>query len=219
MLKLVLFDVDGTLVDSQAHIVASMAQAFVSLRLPPPTRGETLSIVGLSLPQAMAVLAPEGPVEHLVDAYKAAYQGLRSSHGEAAASPLYDGIKPALDTIYEMDDTLLGVATGKSRRGLDHVIATHDLAWYFVTRQDADGHPSKPHPSMAMTAMAEAGAEMGVMIGDTTYDLDMGRSAGMKTIGVTWGYHPAELLAPLADVVVGAPGDLPAAVRAIWEDV
>ena len=71
---------------------------------------------------------------------------------------------------------------------------------------------------MAMTAMAEkTGAEMGVMIGDTTYDLDMGRSAGMKTIGVTWGYRSGTLA--LADVVVGAPGDLPAAVRAIWEDV
>ncbi|MEL6587640.1 MAG: HAD-IA family hydrolase [Pseudomonadota bacterium] len=219
MLKLVLFDVDGTLVDSQAHIVASMAQAFVSLRMTPPTREQTLGIVGLSLPQAMAVLAPEGPVEHLVDAYKAAYQDLRSSHGEATASPLYDGIKPALDAIYEMDDTLLGVATGKSRRGLDHVIATHDLAWYFVTRQDADGHPSKPHPSMALTAMAEAGAEQGVMIGDTTYDLEMARAAGLKTIGVTWGYHPVALLGPLADVVVGTPAELPAAVAAIWGDI
>ncbi|WP_147126921.1 HAD-IA family hydrolase [Shimia ponticola] len=219
MLKLALFDVDGTLVDSQAHIVESMAQAFVSVGLPAPTRSETLGIVGLSLPQAMAVLAPEGPVEHLVDAYKAAYQSLRGSHGEAAASPLYDGIKGALDAIYEMDNTLLGLATGKSRRGLDHLVETHDLAWYFVTRQDADGHPSKPHPSMAMTAMAESGAEQGVMIGDTTYDLEMGRAAGLKTIGVTWGYHPSDLLAPLADVVVGAPQELPAAVAAIWDYV
>lgn len=219
MLKLVLFDVDGTLVDSQSHIVESMAQAFVSVGLPAPTRSETLGIVGLSLPQAMAVLAPEGPVEHLVDAYKAAYQSLRGSHGEAAASPLYDGIRGALDAIYEMDDTLLGLATGKSRRGLDHLVETHDLAWYFVTRQDADGHPSKPHPSMAMTAMAESGAEQGVMIGDTTYDLEMGRAAGLKTIGVTWGYHPSAMLGPLADVVVGAPQELPAAVAAIWDDV
>ena len=216
-LRLVLFDVDGTLVDSQAHIVGSMTHAFETCGLTPPSREATLSIVGLSLPQAMAVLAPEGPVEHLVDAYKASYQTLRRSHGEAAASPLYDGIRAALDTIYAVDDVLMGVATGKSRRGLDHVIETHDLAWYFVTRQNADDHPSKPHPSMAQTAMADAGAEQGVMIGDTTFDMDMGRAAGLRTIGVTWGYHSAAQLAPLADVLVGHPSELPAAVNSVWE--
>ena len=217
MLRLVLFDVDGTLVDSQAHIVGAMDAAFQSQDLVPPSRSQILGIVGLSLPQAMAVLAPEGPVEHLVDAYKTAYVALRQTHGERVASPLYDGIRPVLDKLTTWDNTLMGVATGKSRRGLDHVVETHDLAWYFVTRQCADDHPSKPNPSMALTAMAEAGAAGGIMIGDTTYDMEMGHAAGLRTIGVTWGYHDQARLAPYADVIVSSPEDLIGAIRAVWE--
>ncbi|MGR3434978.1 MAG: HAD-IA family hydrolase [Shimia sp.] len=211
-LALALFDVDGTLVDSQAHIVASMAEAFARQGLPAPPREAVLGIVGLSLPQAVAVLAPDGPVETMVRDYKDAYTSFRDSHGEPAGSPLYSGIREMLDALYAVDDLLLGVATGKSRKGLDHVMEAHDLAWYFVTRQNADGHPSKPHPSMALTAMAEAGAERGVMIGDTTFDLEMGRAAGMATIGVEWGYHDTVRLAPHADVLVSDVADLPAAI-------
>ncbi|MEM9437422.1 MAG: HAD-IA family hydrolase [Pseudomonadota bacterium] len=209
-MRLVLFDVDGTLVDSQAHIVASMEAAFAGEGLPPPTREETLSIVGLSLPQAMATLAPEGPVHALVEGYKRAYVDLRESHGEA--SPLYPGIRALLDELHSEPETLLGVATGKSRRGLDLLFEIHDLAGYFVTRQDADGHPSKPHPSMAFAALAEAGLETGVMIGDTTFDMEMGRAAGMATVAVTWGYHDAARLTPLADRVVSDMGALRAAI-------
>ncbi|MEO0665541.1 MAG: HAD hydrolase-like protein, partial [Pseudomonadota bacterium] len=85
-MRLVLFDVDGTLVDSQAHIVASMETAFAALGLVPPSRNDTLSIVGLSLPRAMEALAPRAPNAELVEAYKEAYQSLRGRHGEAAAS-------------------------------------------------------------------------------------------------------------------------------------
>ncbi|MEM1100571.1 MAG: HAD-IA family hydrolase [Pseudomonadota bacterium] len=213
-MRFVLFDVDGTLVDSQAHIVGSMAEAFRSLDLPAPTRAQTLSIVGLSLPQAMATLAPGGPVEALVEAYKKSYQDLRASHGEAQGSPLYAGIRELLHGLHAEPETLLGVATGKSKRGLDHVMETRDLAGFFITRQDADGHPSKPHPSMAMAALGEAGLETGVMVGDTTFDMEMGRAAGMATVAVTWGYHPPERLAPLADRVVS---DMAALRQAIDE--
>ncbi|MCH2078304.1 MAG: HAD-IA family hydrolase [Rhodobacteraceae bacterium] len=201
-MRLILFDFDGTLVDSQAHIVGSMEAAFTSQGLTPPTQAETLSIVGLSLPRAMAVLSPEGPTDDLVAAYKQAYGDLRTSHGERSASPLYPGIMDLLRALHAEPETLLGLATGKSRRGLDHVLEVHDIARYFVTRQDADGHPSKPHPSMATTALAEAGCERGVMVGDTTFDMDMGRAAGMATLGVAWGYHPVTRLAEHADVVV-----------------
>src|SRR5690606_20864312 len=97
---------------------------------------------------------------------------------------------------------LLGAATGKSRRGLRATFDSHDLHRHFSTLQCADDHPSKPHPSMLLAALAETGAAPGraVMIGDTEYDIQMGRAAGMATIGVAWGYHaPARLSAAGAD--------------------
>lgn len=211
-MRLVLFDVDGTLVDSQAHIIASMEAAFAACGLTAPSRKRTLSIVGLSLPQAMDVLAPDGPNDALVEAYKQSYGALRFSHGESQASPLYPGIRALLETLHAEPETLLGVATGKSRRGLDHLMETHDLTHFFITRQDADGHPSKPHPSMALAALRDAGLETGVMVGDTSFDMELGRAAGMKTIAVTWGYHPASRLAPMADRLVETVADLRTAI-------
>lgn len=211
-MRLILFDVDGTLVDSQAHIVASMEAAFLAVGRTAPSREETLSIVGLSLPQAMTVLAPDGETAVLVEAYKSAYQDLRSSHGESAASPLFPGIQAVLEELQTQPETLLGVATGKSRRGLDHVMEVHGLGGYFHTRQDADGHPSKPHPSMALAALEETGCSRGVMVGDTTFDLEMGRAAGLATLGVTWGYHSVDRLRPHADALVGQVRDIPAAL-------
>lgn len=212
-MRFVLFDVDGTLVDSQAHIIASMGAAFAAEDLSPPSRAAVLSVVGLSLPNAMAVLVPEGPVAALVDGYKAAYVEFRQSLGEEDASPLFEGIRPLLEALHSDPETLLGIATGKSRRGLDHVMEAHKLSRFFITRQDADGHPSKPHPSMALAALSEAGMETGVMVGDTTYDLEMGRAAGMCTIAVTWGYHARSRLSPLADRVVDDVGALQHAIE------
>ncbi|MGR3490433.1 MAG: HAD-IA family hydrolase [Shimia sp.] len=208
MLSLVLWDVDGTLVDSQAHIVGAMEQAFAVQGLAAPARQDILGIVGLSLPEAMARLAPGADTARLVADYKQAFQDLRSVLGRDGA-PLYPGIRAVLDGLNVREDVVQGVATGKSRRGLDHVIELHELGRMFVTRQDADGHPSKPHPSMGLTAMAEAGAEQGVMIGDTTFDMEMGRAAGLRTIGVAWGYHPVAALAPFADEIATEVAQLP----------
>jgi len=110
----------------------------------------------------------------------------------------------------------LGVATGKSQRGLDALIAAHDLDC-FVTRQVADHHPSKPHPSMVLTALAETGvdARHAVMIGDTSFDMDMGRAAGVTTIAVDWGYHPSERLQ--ADHMIGSFTELEPLLEKIWK--
>jgi phosphoglycolate phosphatase len=119
------------------------------------------------------------------------------THGKEMG-PLFPGARAALQALQEQDHTLLAVATGKSRRGLDKVLERHGLTGVFHSEQVADHHPSKPHPSMILTALNETGVAQGraVMLGDTTYDMDMARAAGIKKIGVSWGYHPAETLLP-----------------------
>lgn len=209
-LSLVIFDVDGTLVDSQGDILGAMIKAFASQNLPSPSREAVLNIVGLSLPQAMERLAPElGVVRrtHLIEAYKNAYAALVRAGG-AAASPLYPGMRVLLDELSKMDHVLLGVATGKSRRGLNALLASHDLEGMFVTTQVADDHPSKPHPAMLYATLDETGVEphRAVMIGDTSYDLEMAQAAGLSGIGVTWGYHPASSLTQAMAVVDDAAG-------------
>lgn len=205
-MHLVLFDVDGTLVDSQHMIVAAMTRAFTDLRLPPPSRAATLSVVGLSLAEAMTRLtdgtADASTVRALGEAYKAAYFDLRS--GGDALEPLYPGAREALDALAARDDVLLGLATGKSHRGIRAVLDLHDLHGRFVTVQCADDHPSKPHPAMVLAGLAETGVdpERAVIVGDTVFDVEMGVAAGILAIGVGWGYHPADRLASAGAVTV-----------------
>lgn len=217
-LRLVLFDVDGTLADSQSAITGAMAASFEAVDLPHPPREAILSIVGLSLPQAMARLAPEADARlqgALVEGYKEAYKTARERAG-AGHSPLFPGAADTLAALNAVPEYLLGVATGKSQRGLDALIAAHGLDC-FVTRQVADHHPSKPHPSMILTALAETGVapEHAVMIGDTSFDMDMGRAAGVTTIAVDWGYHPAEQLN--ADHRISDFAELAPLLQMIWK--
>lgn len=211
-MTLVIFDVDGTLLDSQAHILGAMAIAFAGIGHPCPPREAVLGIVGLSLPQAMARLAPDLDADALVAGYKSAFGTLRAE----TASPLYPGARAALERLAARG-IVLGIATGKSRRGLDHVLAAHGLAGHFATTQVADDHPSKPHPAMVLAALAETGADpaRAVMIGDTSFDMDMGRAAGVRTLGVSWGYHPRAALAG-ADAVIDGFDALEAALDHLW---
>jgi len=211
MNHLALFDCDGTLVDSAANICLAMEQCFEAAALPLPSRHATRRVVGLSLVEAVAALHPEGEADlHIAMAedYKRAFQLLRGQG--LVVEPLFDGIA---ETIGALDKAgwLLGVATGKSDRGLAFCLDHHGLAPHFVTLQTADRHPSKPHPSMIEAAMAEAGASPAdtVMIGDTVYDVEMAVAAGTRAIGVAWGYHtPAELLAAGAKAVAATPAEL-----------
>ncbi|ETX14956.1 HAD family hydrolase [Roseivivax halodurans JCM 10272] len=220
-LRLVIFDVDGTLVDSQADILSAMGAAFAVADLPAPSRPEILGIVGLSLPQAIAHLAPEADAAQLdamVVGYKAAYTELRAEGGVELSSPLYPGIREVLETLNARPETLLGVATGKSRRGLDKLLDGHGLRELFVTQQCADDHPSKPHPAMLHEAVAVTGvdAARAVMIGDTEFDMEMARAAGLPGIGVSWGYHPVSRLGA-AHTVIDKAAELPALLDTLWE--
>jgi phosphoglycolate phosphatase len=218
MNRLAVFDCDGTLVDSAANICLAMEHCFAAAALPPPPRHATRRVVGLSLVEAIAALHPEGDADlhiALAEEYKRAFQSLRGQG--MVAEPLFDGIAEAVDAL-DRAGWLLGVATGKSDRGLAFCLEHHGLARRFVTLQTADRHPSKPHPSMIETAMAEAGAapETTVMIGDTSFDIGMAKAAGVLAIGVAWGYHDREeLLAEGADLVAAHPSELAAMLEAL----
>ena len=203
-MRLAVFDCDGTLVDGQADVCAAMDQAFAAQGLAAPDRHLTRRMVGLSLPEAMRKLLPAGdPAVHdaLAAHYRDAYRARRTAG--VLDEPLFEGIAALLERL-RAAGWLLGVATGKSDRGLAHCLATHGIAAHFDTLQTADRHPSKPHPAMLEAAMAAVGATPGetAMIGDTSYDIAMARAAGVRAIGVGWGYHPpAELIAAGAQSV------------------
>jgi phosphoglycolate phosphatase len=221
-MKLVIFDCDGTLVDSQHIIVAAMDQAFTQNGLAPLPRTKTLSIVGLSLPYAIEQLLP-GEDRKLIlsvnDAFKNAFGTLRRD--PAHVEPPYPGCMDCIKALSQRDDVVLGLATGKSRRGVDALFERLDLTPHFITIQTADGHPSKPHPSMIRTAIAEAGVRAAdtVMIGDTTYDIEMATNAEVAGIGVGWGYHDvAELKAAGAHAIVEEYAQLIAVINRMLID-
>ena len=217
MNRLAIFDCDGTLVDGQANICVAMEQCFAEAGLPPPPRARTRRVVGLSLAEAMADLLPDADDalhRSLAESYKSAFHSLRGRG--LIDEPLYDGIADLLGTL-EADGWLLGIATGKSDRGLGLCLAHHGLSARFCTLQTADRHPSKPHPSMVEAALAEAGADpaASMMIGDTSYDMTMAKAAGVTAIGVAWGYHdPQELLAAGADFIAVTPADIATLMKA-----
>lgn len=221
-MKLALFDVDGTLVDSRAMITASLAAAFTAEGLAVPEESRMLSIVGLSLVDAMKALAPAEALathERLADAYKQAFWENRASgrHMEH----LFHGALELLTTLHAREDVLLGIATGKSRRGVDHLIERLGFQGWFTTIQTSDHHPSKPHPSMVVTALAETGLEpsAAIMIGDTSYDITMARAAGVGAAGVAWGNHSVtELVQAGAQTISNNFNELEKHLEALWQE-
>lgn len=209
--KLALFDCDGTLIDGQASICDAMETAFAAHGLAAPDRGEVRRAVGLSLPVAVRILLPRSEPE-VHDAVVARYkQEFRAARVEGRlAQPLVPGIREVL-TDLRRAGWVLGVATGMSDAGLAHCLAEQGIADLFATLQTADRHPSKPHPSMAEAALLETGADPAgaAMIGDTVFDIEMARNAGIRALGVGWGYHSAEeLLAAGAEIVARNARDI-----------
>jgi phosphoglycolate phosphatase len=195
-MRLAVFDCDGTLVDGQADVCWAMDRAFARAGLPAPDPQAVRRAVGLSLGVAVSALAPDLPEEQaraVTEFYRSSFRARREEG--LLDEPLYDGIAELLAGLHA-DGWSLAVATGKSDRGLAACLATHGISDLFVSLQTADRHPSKPHPAMLEAALFEAGAQphQAVMIGDTSFDMLMARSAGVRGVGVAWGYHaPQEL--------------------------
>ena len=218
MNRLAIFDCDGTLVDSQINICLAMEDCFARAGLEAPCRERARRVVGLSLVEAMRAMLPEADPEFhvtLAEDYKLAFHRLRGQG--LVDEPLYEGVADLIDAL-DTDGWLLGIATGKSDRGLGLCLAHHGLSRRFVTLQTADRHPSKPHPSMVEQAMADAGADRAstIMIGDTSFDMAMARAAGVTAIGVAWGYHePRELRDAGAHDVADHPSDILELIKAL----
>ena len=216
--RLVIFDCDGTLVDSQNGIVAAMEHAFTAAGLVPPSRAQTLSVVGLSVPQAIEALAPD--TSNAVRATLAAEfraGGPKQRATGVTQDPLYPGAAAAIARLAARNGIVLGVATGKSRRGVDRLFDQYSWHAHFSTIQTADNNPSKPHPGMILSAMAETGAKLHstIMIGDTSFDMAMARAAGVQALGVSWGYHAIDDLERAgAHTIVDSFAELLAAIGA-----
>jgi phosphoglycolate phosphatase len=216
--RIAIFDCDGTLVDSGATIAEALGLTFAEAGIAMPQPSVARRVIGLSLVTAMAALVPDaGSDAHhaLAERYKLHFQRMRAEG--RVEEPLYPGILALLDAL-EDDGWQLAVATGKSDRGLRHCLEGHGLHARFVSLQTGDRHPSKPHPSMIHQALADSGAEArdALMIGDTSFDMAMGRAAGAIPIGVAWGYHdPNDLIDAGAAFVANAPSDILAFTRAM----
>jgi len=190
-LKLAIWDMDGTLVDSREVIQTAMERAFGVMGLPIPDYEATRQTVGLPLNEVCRRLAPDAfddyKLPDLVEAYRQAFIARRAEPG--FVEPLYTGAIEALETLRE-DNWLIGLATGKSRRGINAIFKMHPLEQFFDTIWSADDGPGKPSPFMVEEAMKAVGAEPheSLMIGDATFDILMGRAANMRTLGVSWGF-------------------------------
>lgn len=211
-MKLVLFDCDGTLIDSAEVIHASMERAFADEGHPAPQLSHTKSIIGLTLDVAISRLLEreiDEVVHRMVRSYK--HHSLRMRDADDCEEPFYEGIWELLQTLSLRDDILLGVVTGKSRRGLDNLLKKHGLARTMIATRTADECPSKPHPAMVLECCSDTGMDPAqtIVIGDAIYDIEMARNAGASAIGVSWGYADTRLLHQAgAHHVVDAPAEL-----------
>ncbi len=210
-MKLVMLDVDGTLVDSARIIIDAQVETFAAHGLAYPGREAGLAVVGLSLQLALAELARDAEIAPaLTETYREVFTRMRRD--PIYVEPLYPGVAETIVALSERNDIMLGIATGKSRRGAEYIIERERWHERFAVIRTADDGPSKPHPEMLLGACEITGiapADM-LMIGDSTFDMQMGKAAGGRSIAVSYGFQPVDrLLEAGADAVIDNFAELP----------
>lgn len=193
MYKLLIFDWDGTIIDSASRIISSMQAAAHDCDHVVPSDEQVRNIIGLGLPEALRILIPgigEQDIETMRARYGHYYLGVDST-----PSPLFSGAQHSLESMHRKG-MRMAVATGKSRKGLMRAFSDTGLGHLFETSRCADETASKPDPHMLEEIIEETGVapSEALMIGDTEYDLDMGRQAGMDVIAVSYGAHHLDRL-------------------------
>lgn len=191
--KLIVFDWDGTLMDSADHIITCLQSALTDLELPQKTDSEIKNIIGLGLREALCVLCPEA-IDSEITALTNRYRD-HFFHQEKEPCELFPGARELIETLHAQD-YYLAVATGKGRHGLDKVLNETGLGDYFPITRCADESHSKPHPQMLLDIIDWYGiaASETLMIGDTDYDLQMANNATAHAVGVTYGVHEKQRL-------------------------
>ncbi|MHA1190104.1 MAG: HAD-IA family hydrolase [Alphaproteobacteria bacterium] len=219
-MKLVIFDIDGTLVDSRATILRQWRAMFVEHGMAAPDDRTILSVIGMSLEPAITRLMGEGSREDVLAMAKSYRDMVLAERADGVThDALYPGARDVVDRLGGRDEVLMGIATGKAMRGIHHMLDVHDLEGQFQTLQAADVAPSKPNPGMVLQAMGETGVDAAntFMIGDTEFDMQMARNAGAQAIGVSWGYHDVDhLVANGAQRIIDHFDELIPVLDKIW---
>jgi phosphoglycolate phosphatase len=217
--KLVIFDFDGTLVDSRPLIAESHRIVFAEFRLAAPPPAQILSLVGKSLDVILTELAgPDAPILEMVRAHDRLLPQLRAD--PAFAEQPFEGAGRLLHELSTTDGITLGLATGHRTDTVGPALQALGWSDYFSNIQAADTAPSKPHPAMLLQALAatKVKAEDAIFIGDTVFDMQMAKAAGIRSVAVSWGYHQAERLSEAgAHRVVQTVDELESCIREVLE--